>query len=220
MSYKHSIEIKVLSVSSKRGVPNKSNEVSASVIDAIAKGVRGNLLMGPKASLKTVQRQLESVGHSVRVGVSGGCYGARDGKSYDGLTVYADATQFPERSLDSDGDEIVNIYSLIDNMGGELVEDLDGDIFRDACEGLGLEVSRNNTYNYAGQDSETPYFLVDADYSIIEGEKSSFLAIKFHCGGDIRGNYTETVVFKFSGLDDIYSVVYPQCELKNDGGES
>lgn len=213
MSFKNSITIKLLV---NAGGISKANEVSATVQKLISNGDLGygSISIGKTARKNTIKKQLESLGHSVSEGVSGGCYGARDGKSYEGLTVYADASQFPERFLDSDGDEIVNPYTLIENMGGELVEDLDGDIFSEACEDLGLVVSRNNSYNYAGHDSETPHFLVDFDFATIEGKDKAFLVVKFHCGGDIRGNYTERVVFKFSSMDDIYSVIYPTCELK------
>lgn len=221
MSYKHSIELKVYSVSAGKAVPNKSNEVSASVLKAIENGQQGQLVMGPRASFITVKKQLESVGHIVRSGISGGCYGARDGKTHDGLTVFADATQFPERFKNSDGDEIVNPYSLIENMGGELIEGLDGDVFTEACEDLGCDIRRDNSFNYEGRDSSNPHFLVDIDFAVILNKENgaAFLAVKFHCGGDIRENYTERVVFKFSSIDDLYGAIFPTCEL-NDGGES
>lgn len=185
-------------------------QVLSTINSYIETGIRPDkIIANPKVSLKGLSKSLESLGHTVRNGISGGCYGSRDGKSYAGLTVWLDASQFPERFIDSDGDEVVNIFALIEQYGGTLVEGLEGDAFVESCEGLGISVSRNNTYNYAG-NGDSPYFLFNADFSIIyNDEKISYLVIKFHCGGDIRGNYTATVVYKFESIDDLDCVMFP-----------
>jgi hypothetical protein len=216
MSHKNCIEVKV-TVDAK-GINTRRHSGRAQVVQQVLKGERVNI----QYKSKILKKMLESVGCEVRDGVTGGCYGARDGSSSEGFTVWIDASELPDREIMDYGDgtkqELVNIFSLIENYGGELIEDLDGDVFSDACEDLGLKVSRNNTYNYAGHDAETPAFKVDADFAVIENEDaggSVFLSIKFHCGGDIRGNYTDRVVYKFGSIDDLYGVLYPTCELLN-----
>lgn len=216
MSFKHCIEVKV-TVDSK-GLNTRKHSGRAEVVQQVLKGERVKITY----KSKTLKKMLESVGCEVSDGVTGGCYGARDGSTYEGYTVWIDASALPERSLIDLGDgtkqELVNPFALIENFGGELVEDLDGDVFADACEDLGLKVSRNNTYNYAGHSDDSPAFLVDCDYAVIEGDDKAFLSIKFHLGGDIRGNYTERVVYKFESIDDMYGALMPSCELL--GGEN
>ena len=214
MSYKNCIEVKV-TVDAK-GVNTRKHDGRAQVVQTILKGESAKITY----KSKTLKKMLESVGCEVRDGVTGGCYGSRDGSSSEGFTVWIDASELPEREYDKDLEaEVVNIFSLISNYGGEIVEGLDGDVFEEACENLGLNVGKDNTYNYAGHDAETPVFLVDADFAVISspnGSGSAYLSIKFHCGGDIRGNYTDRVVFKFSSVDDIWGVIHPSCELSKE----
>ena len=148
-------------------------------------------------------------------GVSGGCYGARDGKQYEGLTVWCSPDLFPERYLDDQGDEIVNLHKIVNNYGA-LVEGLDGEKLLDIFEDLGIESKRDNTYNYMGHDEYSCNSMFDADFSIIETEKTTILVIKWHCGGDIRGNYTDLEVYKFESIDDLYSALQPTQELKEE----
>jgi hypothetical protein len=191
------------------------NEVSAALLKLIEKPGYRTIKVGPKVNLKTVVKQLESTGLdiSVRNGVSGGCYGMRDGKSYEGMTLWLHPKDLPERVIDDEGDELVNIYKLIESNGGELIEGLDGEKFEEIAENLGHDVKGDNTYNYSG-NSDAPQFMFDADYAVIESDKTCFLSIKFHCGGDVRGNYTDKVVYKFESIDDLYSVLMPSFELK------
>lgn len=210
----HNTEIKLIKT---KGGLSKPNEISAAVIKAIKNREYNTIKVGLKANLGTVKRQLESTGIDLvaREGVTGGCYGARDGSSYEGVTLYIHPKDLPDRMIDSDGDELVNIYHLIQDNGGELVEDLDGETFEELSEQLGHEVRRDNTYNYNG-NSDQPVFMFDADFAVIEGKDACFLSIKFHCGGDVRGNYTDKVVYKFSSIDDVYSVISPYFMLKGD----
>ena len=215
MNFKNCVEVKVKLDAS--GLNTRKASQRAKAVKMITSGTPVSI----KYLNRTFVKQLESVGCVVRNGITGGCYGARDGSSSEGYSVWIDASELPEREIDTDLDgknpyELVNIFKLIENYGGELVEDLDGDVFTESCEDLGLTVSRNNTYNYAGQDAETPSFKVDADFAVIEGKGNAYLSIKFHCGGDIRGNYTDRVVYKFGSVDDIYGVIYPTTELSQE----
>lgn len=215
MSFKHCIEVKV--TVDPKGLSSKKHSERAESVQQILRGDHTKITYKSEA----LRKMLESVGCEVRDGVTGGCYGSRDGSSSEGFTVWIDASQLSEREIMDFGDgskqELVNPFSLIENFGGELVEDLDGDIFTEACENLGLSVSRNNTYNYAGHRDGEPAFKVDMDFAVIHNENSksdaAYLSVKFHCGGDPRGNYTECVVFKFSSIDDIHGVLFPTCEL-------
>lgn len=174
----------------------------------------GNLTivyLHPQVSLDELQTKLEKhFGNDVEVreGVSEGCYGARTGKTLNGLTCYFDADLLPAEWRDSDGDLVVNPVHLIDQANGELVEGLSGDLILDALYEV-MEYSSNNTYNYAGQTKEDPSFAFDMDYSVVESDKKALLVVKFHHGGDVRGNYGNRMVFKFDSIEDIYSVIYP-----------
>jgi hypothetical protein len=216
MSFKHCIEVKV-KVDSK-GVNTRTHKGRAKAVQSVLRGEAVNITY----KSKTLRKMLESVGCEVRDGVLGGCYGARDGSGYEGFTVWIDASQLPERSvhtyLDGTKEETVNPFVLIENFNGQLIKGLDGDEFIAACEDLGLSVSYNNTYNYSGHRDGEPIFLVDMDFAVIEGNDDCvYLSVKFHCGGDIRGNYTDRVVYKFESIDDVYGVLYPSCELLNEG---
>jgi hypothetical protein len=214
MSFKNCVEVKIKVEA--EGINTRKYSGRAQVVQSVLSG--NSVSIAYKS--KTLKKMLESVGCVVQDGVTGGCYGARDGSSSEGFTAWIDASQLPEREIMDFGDgakqELVNIFSLIENYGGEFMEDLDGDVFTEACEDLGLSVKRDNTYNYAGHSDDSPAFRVDADFAIIQNEDKNgavFLAIKFHRGGDIRGNYTDRVVYKFDSIDDVYGVLMPSCEL-------
>ena len=99
----------------------------------------------------------------VRDGIQGGCYGARDGKTYEGVTVYLDC-----REVESEGNVAQRLleypHSIVDDS---LVEAIDAE--------------RGNTYNYE-------YMVVDNHVEFTITEKLTF--VRFHLGGDIRGNYS------------------------------
>lgn len=152
-----------------------------------------------------------------RNGITGGCYGARDGKSHEGLTVYIDACLLPERWLDEDGDEIVNIEVLLNEYAHEL--EVDPDQTRELLEALGHESKRDNTYNYLGQSEYDPHPLSHADfeaYSTKDDYGANVVIVKFHCGGDIRGNYSSEKVYKFTDSEDFYRVFSPDGQLKTE----
>jgi hypothetical protein len=196
MSHVHCIELKIYQ--DETGILTEK-QVLSEIQSYIEKGKRSEkLVISPKVSLKGLTTAIELLGHKVINGISGGC------------TVWLDALQFPSRFIDDNGDETVNLFGLISDADGEFIWGMDGDMFVELIEDLGFNVSRNNTYNYGGNE-ETPFFLVNADFSIISNDEKgkAFLVIKFHCGGDIRGNYTDTVVYRFESIDDIYTVVFP-----------
>lgn len=146
-----------------------------------------------------------------RDGVYEGCYGSSSGKSLEGFKVYIEATLFPTRFLDSEFDEIVNIEDLCNEYGTKV--DLDAEAFEESMYLAGIEGKSDNTYNYMGHDSHTPHTLCDADYTLYEFEEKCILSIKFHCGGDPRGNYTSNVLYEFDSIDDFYCALIPSLEL-------
>lgn len=160
----------------------------------------------------------ELSGVTARDGISGGCYGARNGSTYRGLTVYIDAVLFPERWLDGE-DEYVNIAVLLDEYATEL-EGLDADSFLDACEALGHEIKHDNTYNYLGHNSEDPIAFQGVDFKCVQTEPGEYgckvVVVRFHCGGDIRGNYSSEKVYKFNDAEDFYTVFNPMVYLKEE----
>lgn len=164
--------------------------------------------------INEIDDYLTDLGYETSSGIMGGCYGARDGKQYEGLTAWIDALDLPERWLDSDGDEIVNLAHLLDD-NLELVKNVDADNLLDVFYEVGIDSKSNNTYNYEG-DSETPYMLFGANYDVVELGDKTCLIIKFHLGGDPRGNYTKHYLFKTEHIDDIYSVIYPYKTLDTD----
>ena len=169
-------------------------------------------------SIELVHDYLESKGHTVREGISDGCYGARDNKSYEGLTVWVDARQVTERYIDSEGDELVNFVRLLEKHG-ELVEGLDGDTFEDIQWRMTCQMSSDNSYNYLGHGEEDVHSMFGIDFTVItsmDDEGVAYLSVKFHCGGDIRGNYSEKIVYKFDSIDKLYLVIRPEQELKGE----
>lgn len=156
---------------------------------------------------------------SIREGVTHGCYGSSTGERFEGLTLWLDSSLFPTRFIDSEGDEIVNIEQLCDEYG-ELTE-IDADQFETiADQTKAFHYKADNTYNYLGHDSDTPFDLCHADFALYstceDYSNEVFVAIKFHHGGDPRGNYSERVLYRFDSIDEVYSALYPTCELKEE----
>lgn len=216
MTHRHCFEVKV--VVGFNGVNTRKHIGRSEAAQQILVGNKINITH----KSKVLKKMLESVGCVVLDGADEGCYGANGNSTSAGFTVWVDANNLPERKIIDDGkQEQVNIFKLIENFGGKLIEGLDGDRFSETCEALGLDVQYNNTYNYAGHSKDSPSFMIDADFAVIHNKDKSdaaYLSIKFHRGGDIRGNYTERVVYKFDSIDDVFGVVMPSCELI--GGEN
>lgn len=156
----------------------------------------------------------------LRNGVSGGCYGARDGKQYDGFTLWLplDHAQRYVETYEGDCDPIVILNPLhqIESYGGELLdlseEEIEG--FLNVGEEIGLDIHHDNTYNH---EFDGCGYITDFDFKTIgdyENNKNILIA-KFHCGGDIRGNYTRWFAFKFDNTDDLYSILLPYAEIEN-----
>lgn len=151
----------------------------------------------------------------IRDGVDGGCYGARDGKKYEGVTVFTHIKNFDERWIDTDGDEVVNPWSLLEDHATSFSPI--SDEIHEALTEI-FDFDDDNTCNYEGQSSEDPYFLTGMHFEILkEGEITSdknIMLVRFHEGGDIRGNYGSWHLAKFDYIDDLYSVIHPTCQLK------
>jgi hypothetical protein len=164
------------------------------------------------SNLKRTAKAIESAFDcTARLGVTGGCYGARDGSSSEGITVWLSLSEVVERCIDGDTEYYNPLAAL--NEHGELVEGLDGDIFEDTLSSA-LEIKSDNSYNYStdfgGPDSEYLCPMVDFDFSVItskDGGGPCFISVKFHCGGDIRGNYTSKYVWKFELIDNTFNVI-------------
>lgn len=146
---------------------------------------------------------------SIRQGWSGGCYGARDGSGGSGLTLYFEATELVSEYKSKEYGWAFNPTALLKEHG-TLVESIEGDeacdAFTEACEAMGLKVISDNTYNHANR------FMFDFQLTVVENEDQTgvcYMAVMFHCGGDIRGNYTSKQLWKFESHDDLYSVLFP-----------
>lgn len=150
----------------------------------------------------------------IRDGAMNGCYGSTTGEVYKGLTLTFHASEVTDRCLDEDNNEYANIYYTILESGGTLIEDLDGDKLEDALDLLGLEAKRDNSYNWSGNTDVE--FIFDFDFAVFEHEGKALLSIKFHCGGDPRGNYTDKYVYAFDSIDDLYSAIMPCVMLKDE----
>ena len=153
-----------------------------------------------------------------RDGCLQGCYGSNTGRYDNGITVSIDADYWADRYIDSDGEEIINPVHLLDECNAKLIEGIDGDVFAESCEDIGLDVRSDNTYNYMGHSSEDPNMMFDFDFKWIEKNESGpiYLAVMFHYGGDVRGNYGSRHVFRFDSIDDAHSFIAPLCMLKDD----
>lgn len=143
-----------------------------------------------------------------REGVSGGCYGARDGKSYKGLTICMSPAELPNQWTDSDGDTIVNYWHLL-NQFGELRGKTTSEAMNRWSDRFGITPVIDNSYNYedCGDTSHGMYAL---NFSYYQRKDDTVIAfIEFHCGGDVRGNYTDPYIFKFESICELYSIINP-----------
>lgn len=194
------------------------DQVLDALKNSISEGEIETIKIGCDIDLKLLEKQIKEDFEediTVRTGCTDGCYGARTGRSSKGLTLYIEATLFPDRFIDwYYCDEVVNIEALCQEYGTLL--DLDADQFEDTMEIVGVESKSDNTYNYMGHDSETPMALCGADFSVYEIDDAFLVSIKFHCGGDVRGNYTSNVVYKFDNSDEFYMALVPSNGLFDD----
>lgn len=151
---------------------------------------------------------------SIHDGVTGGCYGSRDGSSFPGLTVWMHAKEFTDRYVDSEYGEQVNPWHLL-NEYGTLLNDVDGEQFLEIIDSADIEYKSDNTYNYQGTNSEDAGFFFDFQFDHVVLKDAHFLVCMFHCGGDPRGNYTDKLVWKFTSEDDLYSCLFPSKMLSD-----
>lgn len=180
--------------------------------------------IAPSVDLKTLSFKVtEAFGAEqveTRDGARNGCYGSSTGEVHQGLTCYFHPSSIIERVIEPKSKfndkacEWVNVHTSIVDNGGKLIEDLDAEAFEEACENLGLSVKSDNSYNWSG-NSEVIY-VFDFDFAVIQNEPEGgkcFLSIKYHCGGDPRGNYTSKMVYQFDSIDDLYSAILPSPQL-------
>lgn len=144
--------------------------------------------------------------------VSSGCYGARDGKSYDGITFYAHLSNFSDRFIDCDYDEIVNPWHLIkEHCVDGRITPIDEDAVDALCETL--DCKEDNTYNFNGHTSEDAAFLTHFQFKTVSTQEKTVMFVRFHEGGDIRGNYSQWYFCSFEHEEDLYSVIYPSLHI-------
>lgn len=167
---------------------------------------------------------------SVRSGTTDGCYGARTGRSSEGLTLWMHASSFTDRYIDSEYGEQVNPWHLLEEYGQQ-VNDFESEEeiarFSTHCEELGLSVKSDNTYNYAtdygSENSDCAGFMYDFQFDVIQNENNHkapvYMAVMFHCGGDPRGNYTSKKIWKFDSIDEVHSVLHPYKVLTDSDAE-
>jgi len=179
--------------------------------------------ISPKINISTLKDALKAEYKSdieLREGVTGGCYGARDGSYSEGFTVWVDADLLVDRCLDGEGEdqrEYANVSQLL-KENATLVEDAtDPDWLEEFASNLGLVVKSDNSYNYAGNGGkETCGFIFDFQFTTFKSEDESgvcYMSVMYHCGGDPRGNYTSKQLWKFASVDDLYSVLLPSTML-------
>lgn len=174
--------------------------------------------LAPDSKLQTELKKTYDL--SIRQGYQNGCYGARDGSGGNGLTLWVDASHVADRCLvkneDGTESEYANIHHLILENGGKLIKNSEGEVFdgddlEQVFEDAGMELKRDNSYNWSGQGNEVE-FIFDFDFSLLETDKKAILFVKYHCGGDPRGNYTSRVAYSFDSIDDLHSALIP-CNL-------
>lgn len=214
----HSRAIKIIYKGQSSYETNDAHSTADRALNALIEMVESGLIepiyLHPQVSLEALEKLIKT--HfkddtEIEEGVMDGCYGSRTGKTFKGITVRVDASLFPESWTDPDLDNmtLINPIKRIENFGGKLIEDLDGDQFLEAIYKV-FEYKSDNTYNWSGMYAAEMAF--DVDFSIVgDGEfgcreGKTLLVAKFHYGGDPRGNYGSTYVFKFDSMEEIYSV--------------
>jgi hypothetical protein len=207
-----------------KSLAHQTNEQVIAALEAVlAQPMQYHTIAINPASPAGLKVQLEQTYEcSVRDGITGGCYGARDGSSAEGLTVWMHAKHLTDRCLTPDGDEMVNPWYLL-NEYGKLFDGLDGETLEQLADELDLETKADNTYNFAtdfgSPKNENAGFMFDFQFTTVETSKKFLVAVMFHCGGDPRGNYTDKLVWKFESADDFYSVILPYKLLTDSEAE-
>lgn len=157
----------------------------------------------------------------MRKGVSGGCYGARTGRSHKGYTLWCPLDLMGEYLNTEYNEFAVNPLFEIDNYGGELLDLTDEQIenFFEVAYQADIDLKYDNSYNY-GHSLEGCYFIADFDLKTHETDNFCILFAKFHCGGDIRGNYTNWFAFRFDSIDDLHGAILPYREVTEEETEN
>ena len=196
--------------------PHDSADQLARVIkNTLIKNNYRTLSVSRDLSENLITEAVELIGGSISSGIHEGCYGARTGKILKGYTLQLPLELFQEY-YDHDLELILlNPLHEIDTYGGELL-DLDNEQiegFLDCAHDMGLDLHHDSTYNheFVGCD-----YVCNFDFKMIGDYENNqnVLIAKFHCGGDIRGNYTRWYAFKFDDTGDLYNVLFLYREIK------
>lgn len=219
----HSIKIKIVVENKIPSSERSAESAMRTLLANIERGSRDWIALSDEsliAPLKSLMADHFKDTATIRDGVSHGCYGATDGSTREGITLYLDPLVFPERWVDDEGDEIVNIAMLLHNHA-ELIECEDVEGIEASLEALGLEGKSDNTYNYLGNSEDDPCTLQDVNFTAYSNPEDDFygaiiVILKFHCGGDPRGNYTREYAYKFDEPEEFYNVFHPSKHLTDD----
>lgn len=211
----HSVQIKIIKSLAGDAIPTALRALEA-LIKMVDSGNLSQVKIHNQVSLEILTNEIkEHFGDSVEVreGAQEGCYGATTGETLDGLTVYIDAMELPERWDAIEYEEHAEYFNPLKTMESAgfkrmMIASDEVDAFMETMEDVGCEVKRDNSYNYSG-NSETVVPLYDFDFKVIEQDDIFFVAIKFHCGGDIRGNYGSDYLFVCKDNESFYEGLCP-----------
>lgn len=144
------------------------------------------------------------------------------GKTYFGGACTVNRNERKSRNLEIGALDLVEALKPYEVDFKKLYKvDFDDVVYDDAqgyYEGIDLDITSNNSYNWNGQ--------VVFNYNEIEvtedyGNDKRYITVKFHRFGDVRGNYTDYMVLDMS-LDEFYEVladasrVYCEIEYKGE----
>jgi hypothetical protein len=157
---------------------------------------------------------------TVRDGVMHGCYGSSTGEIFEGYTLYLPLELAQEYFNAEYAEYAVNPIHEIESMGGEFLDYTEKEIetYLDIAEESGIKIHHDNTYNH---ETDGCYLMCDMDIKLIgdldnDEDHAGMLAVRFHCGGDIRGNYTRWYLVKFDSQYDVYSAILPTRDFEQE----
>jgi len=201
----HNNEIKLISV----------KESPIKTIKQVIQSIRQSILFDTQIKFcetintkKLISSIKSSFECTVREGVTGGCYGARDGSTQKGITLWVSASEYPGRWVNRDGTEMVNYWALLNEYGTFRGQDEYGAAERMASL-FGLEFESDNSYNYEGS-GQRPQGLSTINFNYLRREGGGIISfVEFHFGGDVRGNYSNPYIFEFDDEDAFYCAAHP-----------
>lgn len=227
----HTFSIDVLYKGQSRYESNDAHGTASRAVDAVITAIdeTGNLApiyIHPQVNLEEVQhllrQQYGTEDIEFRDGVSEGCYGARTGNILKGFTMHIDASLLPTRGIDDEGDEWVNPIALLEEVDVKHIP-MSEETLEDFLEASDFPSNQDNSYNW-GHSDDQPYFKCDFDFETFKvsdnNSEALYLVVKFHFGGDPRGNYGRRHMFKFESEEEVYSFLYPNFHITNPDEEN